>query len=128
VRWDKEAKHSRIYPWGDERDTSRCNTWERGPHDTTTVGIYPDGVSPSGLLDAAGNVQEWTLDLFKTHPYDSSDSGQNRSLSELRVLRGGSWNLNQSFARCAFRNYFHSDDRYDFIGFRVVVSSGSREG
>jgi formylglycine-generating enzyme required for sulfatase activity len=31
---------------------------------TMPVGNYPQGASPEGLLDMAGNVREWTISLW----------------------------------------------------------------
>ncbi len=42
-----------------------------------------------------------------------------------RVLRGGSWGINQGNARSAFRNRNNPDYRVNGIGFRVVCSSPS---
>jgi len=40
------------------------------------------------------------------------------------VLRGGSWDDFQGFARCAGRNWNAPGDRFYFIGFRVAASHG----
>lgn len=39
------------------------------------------------------------------------------------AVRGGSWNFNPDYARAAARNFYRPDNRYDFIGFRVLCSS-----
>jgi formylglycine-generating enzyme required for sulfatase activity len=127
ARWDKVSQVSRVYPWSDEWDPDRCNTWEAGPHETTPVGIYPDGTSPSGLLDAAGNVWEWCQSKKVTYPYKSDDGDKELSGDAGRVVRGGSWYLDRVGARCACRNDYHPDGRGGRLGFRVVVvSPGSR--
>jgi toxoflavin biosynthesis protein ToxD len=76
---------------------------------TTAVCTYPQGRSPVGAWDMAGNVWEWT---FSAH-----ESGRGRS-----VIRGGSWYYDLRSARCAVRGRCDPDLFYDFIGFRVVVS------
>ena len=63
--------------------------------DTTPVGRYPDGKSPYGLLDVAGNVWEWTSSLWGTdvskpefgYPYDAKDGRENLNAPD-KVLRG----------------------------------------
>ncbi|MBX3229761.1 MAG: SUMF1/EgtB/PvdO family nonheme iron enzyme [Labilithrix sp.] len=69
----------RRYPWGDTGAVCRRAAWgvERGPcaHGATgpdTVGAHPDGATPLGVHDLAGNVAEWV---------DAPSA----------VVRGGSW-------------------------------------
>ena len=40
--------------------------------------------------------------------------------------RGGSWNNNSEYARCAYRNRNHPNNRNNNLGFRVVFSIASR--
>lgn len=49
-----------VYPWGAEFDPSKLDSAVNGPRDTVPVGSYPDGASPYGALDVAGNVFQWT--------------------------------------------------------------------
>ncbi|MDX1521630.1 MAG: SUMF1/EgtB/PvdO family nonheme iron enzyme, partial [Anaerolineae bacterium] len=63
AEWEKAARgpDGRQYPWGDDFEASRLNAGvgEQRVQATTPVGIYPTGVSPSGIHDGAGNVWEW---------------------------------------------------------------------
>jgi formylglycine-generating enzyme required for sulfatase activity len=129
AEWEYAARGTggRIYPWGKEFAESKCNTSESGIDDTTEVGSYPDGASPYGAMDMAGNVWEWVADWFNADYYSmapgrnprGSDSGSSR------VLRGGSWLSNQKNARCAFRQGDDPATRRKFIGFRVAAFPGS---
>jgi formylglycine-generating enzyme required for sulfatase activity len=126
--WETAARgiDGRRYPWGDVFDPTRCNTDESGIGTTTPVGRYspkfhpeqrPEsaeglvegGDSPFDCVDMAGNVWEWTASEWK--PGD-----------ENRVLRGGSWDSTQYYARCAFRLGLVPGGWYDLSGFRVVVA------
>ena len=62
LEWEKAARGTdgRIFPWGDTYDPALLNSHDAGPFDTVPVGSFPTGASPYGLLDAAGQVFEWT--------------------------------------------------------------------
>jgi len=136
AEWEKAARGTdgRICPWGDEWDASRCNTKESGIGDTTAVGTYPQGASPYGCLDMAGNGWEWTQSLWGTgyfipdfkHPYDPTDGRENLDAGDdwMRVLRGGAWNLDRVSARCACRAWGFPTDRRARWGFRVCRPEG----
>jgi formylglycine-generating enzyme len=60
------GERPRRYPWGDTGAVCRRAAWglRRGPCATgalgpDTVGAHPDGVTPLGIQDLAGNVGEW---------------------------------------------------------------------
>lgn len=60
----------RRYPWGDTGAVCRRAAWgleggpcaraAAGPAGPDTVGSHPDGATPQGVYDLAGNVAEWT--------------------------------------------------------------------
>ena len=63
-------------------DPARLNSHNSGPFHTLSVGSYPDGASPFGLLDTAGQVFEWTNSpgnlgrfLVKSHSGDDKACG-----------------------------------------------------
>jgi formylglycine-generating enzyme required for sulfatase activity len=125
AEWEKGARGTdgRIYPWGNRWDAERCNTRESSkPGDTTPVGAYPEGASPYGVLDMAGNIWEWTNSLWKPYPYRSDDGREDPSTWGRRVIRGGSWNYYRRGARCASRYRYSPGPRYYHRGFRVAAS------
>jgi formylglycine-generating enzyme required for sulfatase activity len=127
AEWEKGARGTdgRIYPWGDEWDPDRCNSKEGGKGHTTRVGAYPDGASPYGLLDMAGNVWEWTRSLARDYPYNPADGREDLDARGLRAVHGGSWFNSQWYARCAFRGSDIPDVYYDLnLGFRVCIVVG----
>lgn len=107
--WEKAARgvDGRRYPWGEDWDPAKCNTREGGPGQTTPVGSYPQGVSPYGCYDMAGNVWEWAAGLW------SKDEDR-------PVLRGGSWELSHAYAACESRRGAHPHGRFLLVGFRCA--------
>jgi formylglycine-generating enzyme required for sulfatase activity len=125
AEWEKAARgdDGRIYPWGEAFDPQKCNSGENDIEDTTPVGQFsPQGDSPYGCVDMAGNVWEWTRSILKNYPYDPEDGRESLEGDDPRVLRGGAFDDNPRDLRCAFRDRNYPDGRGSLIGFRVVVS------
>lgn len=123
--YDPSVRQSRLYPWGDVFDTTYCNTTASRLGGTTPVGTYPRGASPCGAEDMAGNVYEWTNTAYKPYPYSATDGRERADPSEVRVLRGGSWEIGTTGARAAARypnvpTFFTSD-----IGFRLALAAAA---
>ncbi|MBQ7528314.1 SUMF1/EgtB/PvdO family nonheme iron enzyme [bacterium] len=85
--WEKAARGGdlRLYPWGGVTgDPQKLNCVESIWGSTSPVGSFPEGASPYGVEDMAGNVWEWVDSWFI--PYDSNDT----YVSIRKVVKGGS--------------------------------------
>jgi formylglycine-generating enzyme required for sulfatase activity len=139
AEWEKAARgpDGNIYPWGNDSDGLLANfcdgscpipnsfTPNDGYAETSPVGSYPNGVSPYGALDMAGNVLEWVNDWYSGTYYSSSPSSnpEGPDSGQYRVLRGGAWSTSVSIIRSAWRGrYVPTDTDYD-IGFRCAMSA-----
>ena len=125
--WEKAARGSdgRHFPWGNAFDYTCANVWEGGAAGPTPVGVYPDGVSPCGALDMAGNVAEWTSSFLST--YSGSSGGdvvasQVADFGRYRVIRGGCWQDSKQEARSAVRGNPLGPHAHA-IGFRLAVDA-----
>lgn len=96
AEWEFAARGTdgRQYPWGNElvvEGTTPANVNDINAGSMVAVGTYPNGVSPFGLLDMAGNAREWVQDWFSDTYYSESTeenpTGPRRG--DMRVLRGG---------------------------------------
>lgn len=105
----------REYPWPKNKGKPDQNlaNYDQNVGATTPVGRYPQGATPEGLLDMAGNVWEWMGNWYSE-----------RKTS--RALRGGSWNYFDRFLRCSSRLYNYPVLRDVNFGFRVVRSRSRR--
>lgn len=118
-QWERAARGAggAQYPWGNEfrQDFVNCNdSIDR----TSAPGIYPQGASPEGVMDLAGNLWEWCLNKYSA-PENCQLSGD-----EFRVVRGGCWGLNADFARSSARGgNFLPFARSFGLGFRVLCES-----
>jgi toxoflavin biosynthesis protein ToxD len=111
------------FPWGSRWREAVCNTVELGVFGTTPVGMFPEGASPFGVLDLAGNVEEYVADDYLAYPggeFIRDDLMKGRKA--YRVARGGSFSRFADLARCRRRHGFFERSIYA-MGFRLVESN-----
>ncbi|MBI9045696.1 MAG: formylglycine-generating enzyme family protein [Anaerolineaceae bacterium] len=127
LEWEKAARGTdkRSYPWGFDIGPGYANYYAShdpyeegigGLGNTTPVGFYngktyegfetEDAVSPYGLYDMAGNVWQWTANIYEN--------------THMRYMRGGSkenygYNLRIWMRNSAGPDYFSPN-----VGFRCV--------
>lgn len=121
VQWEKAARGTdgRAFPWGNEWREGVANIREADIGRTATVGIFPQGCSPYGVMDLAGNIWEWCLNEY-AHRERTWREG-----CEPRVVRGGSWHGHQALARADYLLHYQPDYREYRGGFRVVCATPS---
>jgi eukaryotic-like serine/threonine-protein kinase len=142
AEWEKAARGTSglLYPWGHSPLTGRlaniADSQLRSEYSDMSindgyplaapVGYYPDGASPYGVLDMAGNAWEWVFDWYSTDYYasarDENPAGPERG--DFRVIRGGGWNGVARLARTTNRGYAFPDVPTNLIGFRCIIEDG----
>lgn len=115
--WEFAArgKENLLYPYGNQWDQRFSNAYESQFRKPQAVGSYPNGASPFGVLDMAGNVAEWTASDYKPYPNSPAapQAGQ-------KIIRGGSF-ANPAEQQTATDRYFNLPNRtFEYIGFRCA--------
>lgn len=127
IEWEKAARgeDGRPFPWGNGIEPGNANYYSShdvfekiigGLGDTTPVGFYNggsiddfqtiDSPSPHGLYDMAGNVWQWTGDVYENQHY--------------RYMRGGSKDNYAYNLRVWTRNSAGPEYFSPAVGFRCV--------
>ncbi|MEK6751457.1 MAG: SUMF1/EgtB/PvdO family nonheme iron enzyme [Chloroflexota bacterium] len=118
AEWERAARgdDKRNFPWGDEPPNEYNSNSLNLVGDTSRVGSYAEGASPFGALDMAGNVWEWAADRYRPDSYAKSPSenptgpADNEVFSNLRVMRGGSFQDDWTILRLANRGFLNGPD------------------
>ena len=134
-QWERAARgpESRAYPWGQEPPSVAranrgagicCEADSRdGYAGTAPVGSFPEGQTPEGVMDMAGNA--WELVDGWYGPYGSDPAAREK---EFRVLRGGAFNSDDWRLRPTYRLAYDGDFRFSANGgFRCVHDSTTRD-
>jgi len=114
--WEIAARggDGREYPWGNTFSLEKCNIGDQ----PVAVGTFPDGASPWGVLDMAGNVAEWTATAYEPRPRDSQAFTGKFGLP---IIKGGSWDDNSKACRSSSRDVRRSPVyRSTTVGFRCI--------
>lgn len=135
AEYEKAARGTdgRNWPWGNNMDPARLNTYNRIGN-TTPVNRYPEGKSPYGVMDMAGNVNEWTSTDFLPYPgsaapramFDPTAGGSTTvQVGKLlyKVLRGGTWKSDPFSTQTFHRNFSLPNYASDFYGFRCAMDA-----
>jgi eukaryotic-like serine/threonine-protein kinase len=140
AEWEKAARgtEGQVYPWGflppngklaNFGDSSTDYSWSDkttndGYATTAPVGSYPDGKSVYGLLDMAGNANEWVADWYGSDYYLSSPSSNPTGpmYGDFRSLRGGPFFGNLADLRSATRAMDGQNSARFDSGFRCAQS------
>jgi len=115
--WERAARGGgRLFPYGDAFQQAACNTLEapNTPNGPLPAGAMKNCVTPEGVYDMSGNVDEWTS---TSRAEGSSGTGY--------VLKGGGWDEPGEFRGLPFVSVVMApDQKRREVGFRCAASPG----
>lgn len=122
TEWEKAARGAdgRVYPWGSGWNPAASNNRTSSYESVRPVDAYPQGKSPCGAEQMAGNVWEWTADWYKSYPgspVSFDETGQHR------VARGGAFFYSIELLRSANRYPLDPMDSSEHGGFRCAADA-----
>ena len=121
--WAAMGGDCREFPWGNNFDADLANCCETGLFGTTPVGVFVGGVSPFGLHDMAGNVEEYVADEYMPYPNGTHVTDH---LAEIhgayRVARGGGFARFRDLLRTRRRHGQNPKSATYVMGFRLAES------
>ena len=87
---------------------------------TSAVGAHPEGKSPYGCLDMAGNCWEWTSSTITAT--NGAERGQ-----QANAIRGGSWYATMNSCQATFRGEGRRPSGcYNTVGFRMAATPAAK--
>jgi formylglycine-generating enzyme required for sulfatase activity len=141
AEWEYAARGTtgRLFPWGNDWNPHLANHGSialdptdasDGFADLAPVGSFPDGKSPLGLLDMAGNAGEWVADLADADPTDlfpepytpTPQINPMATSGGRRIIRGGSYLQGADSQRATARVVTYPTRRLPGVGFRCAAS------
>jgi formylglycine-generating enzyme required for sulfatase activity len=138
AEWEKAARGESgfVFPWGNTTASCKLANYSYYTNlfcvgGTSLPGSYPDGVSPYGAFDMAGNLWEWVQDWYDPDYYDPayplpdyspSENPQGPTTGTYRLIRGGSWVSSEGFIRTTMKHFYTPETGMEDVGFRCVRS------
>jgi formylglycine-generating enzyme required for sulfatase activity len=157
AEWERAARGTdeRLFPWGNEFDPKKCvSAWfwikddprfdevfarfadwaKSAPEVTLPVDSLPEGRSPAGAYNMAGNVAEWVADWYGRDYYrtlfekgDVAKNPQGPDTGTERVVRGGRWgDRTPAYFLTTQRSGISPGTRVDWLGFRCAKGAEAR--
>ncbi len=128
AQWEKTARgtDARIYPWGNSEPNCDLLNYNECLGEPGSVISHPEGSSPYGAFDMAGNVFEWVSDWYDPDYYYLGEYYNNPIGPESgwgRSIRGGAFTSASDQVISALRTFVPPEESRPDLGFRCVVAN-----
>jgi formylglycine-generating enzyme required for sulfatase activity len=110
--WDKKGRATRSL-----NEIQRYANVGKGFYSTTAVDKFPNGASPYGVVDMAGNAREWLANQS-----NDNISWQDSTKRLWFIIRGGWFKGSIKLANLSGYESFSAASGYFLVGFRIVVT------
>ena len=125
AEWEYAARGGRLAKGYQYSGSNNANDvgWYKSNSGSKTHPVGLKKPNELGIYDMSGNVLEWCSDWYSGEYYLESpySNPQGPLLGAYRICRGGSWNNDAIYLRCAFRYLGDPSSRDNNLGFRLVL-------
>ncbi|MBN1968561.1 MAG: formylglycine-generating enzyme family protein [Candidatus Delongbacteria bacterium] len=122
AEWEYSVKipGDRIYPWGNSEPDQSFAVYQTEKI-KSVMSCSPKGDSFYGVSDLSGNAREWINDSYGLYNATIQTNPEGASASNLKVVRGGSWQSTGSYLKATTRDFLEPAVIDNKTGFRVLL-------
>ena len=119
--WEIAArgKDERLYPWGNTTPDNMKANFDYYIGHTVPVGSYPEGKTPEGVYDMAGNVNEMIDRKWEEYPWGKKREDFEKPCVN-PLCRGGAWTAPANMLKATYRDVVKSHYMAPLVGFRCA--------
>ena len=124
AEWEYAArggKKSRGYQYSGSSNISDV-AWYSDNSDRNTHPVGTKQSNELGLYDMTGNVWELCQDWYGSYVSSSQTNPTGAVSGSRRVGRGGGYSGDARYCRSSYRGIYSPDDRFSYLGLRLVLS------